>query len=77
MLTGSLLITRSNSLARERVITDPADVVQINRALPRGRRVTENSKAELNRLLAKKKRTVVVADTTNLVSINKALEGAR
>jgi hypothetical protein len=61
--------------ARDHVITNARDLVQLNRALPPGQRLTDTSLVALNLALASGQRRAVVTDTS-LAQINRALEDA-
>ena len=57
------------SQARNAVITDRSSLVQINRALPAGKRITDTTLVTLNRQLVGRRVT-----DTSLIQINRALE---
>jgi hypothetical protein len=62
--------------ARDHVVTNARDLVQLNRALPSDRRLTDTSLVSLNLALASSQRQAVVTDTS-LVQLNRALEVSR
>jgi len=53
-------------------ITDPSNIVQLNRATAPGTRITRPTKALLNRAFNPKKRHFVITDTLSIVQLNRA-----
>ena len=68
-----LTLCATEALCTDHRVTDMGSIVQVNRALPRGRRVTAPTLLQLNQVLRSERK---VTDST-LIQLNRALERIR